>query len=478
MITRFLLIVTFAISAFLTAESQKTHISIDIKNYQSDSIVFGYYLADKMLVQDTLTRIGNAPFVYEQDTLLPMGMYIIVSMPEGMFYQVIVDEDQEFEVVIDTTSQNEIIVTGSEENQLFYDYMTFVNIQRAAVSNIDKALVTTDSTQISIRDQLLEDRYMINQGVQVGQQRLIEEYPESIVAILLKANIQFEFPEFEGTEESIQTQKYHYYKEHYFDQIDLKHPAILRTPICHQRIEYYEESLTPKMADSTIQTVDYLLGLMKEDSEIYRYYLSYYLNKYANSKYIGMDAAYVHLALNYYGKGKASWVSEENKKEIVTNAKRLAPVLIGKQAPDFKVTKKDGSSIVLSELENEYTVVVFWKPSCGHCTKAMPFLVDFQKKYRNLGVEVVTICTEKAKKIDDCWDAVKEKGMEDLTNGVDLNGRNRTQSRYYATSTPMIYIIDKNQEIKLKKLPAENLGAIMDQVFEQDAAEKKEGVED
>jgi len=475
MIQRLIFALAILTSALAGLSAQTTNIQIDVKHYDSDTLIFGYYLAEKMLVHDTLTRTGDAPFAVKQDTLLPMGMYIVVSQPEGLFYQLIVDEDQEFDVLIDTLAESEIVVSGNEENELFYDYMAFVNQQRAATTNIDKAMVTTDSTQVSIRDQLLKDRFLINQGVTVRQERIIEEVPESIVAILLKANQQFEFPEFEGTDEEIQTQKYQYYKARYFDKVDLKHPAILRTPILHQRIEYYEENLTPKIPDSVIQTVDYLLGEMEEDSETYRYYLSYFLNKYANSKYIGMDAVYVHIALNYYGKGKASWVPEDNLKEIVNNARRLSPVLIGKQAPNFHVFKQDKTPVILSELENEYTVLVFWKPSCGHCTKAMPHINDFQEKYRSLGIEVITVCTESAKKQDECWESIEKKGMQNLTNTIDLNGKDRTQSKYYATSTPMIYIIDKNQEIKLKKLPAENLGPIMDQVIEQDKAAAMEG---
>ncbi|MEL6124510.1 MAG: hypothetical protein AAFR14_12400, partial [Bacteroidota bacterium] len=53
-------------------------------------------------------------------------------------------------------------------------------------------------------------------------------------------------------------------------------------------------------------------------------------------------------------------------------------------------------------------------------------------------------------------------------NTIDPKNRDRAQSRYYATSTPMIFIIDKDEKIRLKKLPAENLGPVMDQLFEED----------
>ena len=441
-------------------------IKIDVKNYDSDTLIFGYYMAERLLVYDTLYRNEDQLFNVQQDSSISPGMYIVVSVPQGIFYQVIVDEaDQDFSVMIDTAAELRISFEGSEENELFYSYLDYIQQGRVEVANIDRVLATTDSTLVSIIDQLQKDKGSIDQMVQARQAQIIEQYPQSIPALLLKANLPFYFPEFEGTPEEVQDQKFAYYKERYFENIGTRHPAILRTPFLHERMTYYESNLTHNEPDSLIKTVDYLLGLFEEDSEAYRYYLSYYLNKYANSKFIGMDAVYVHIALNYYAKGKASWITEESRKEIVDNARKLEPVLIGKKAPEFNITQEDGTPIVLSKLDNEYTVVVFWKPSCGHCTKAMPHVLEFQEAYREKGIEVVAICTERGKKAADCWKAVKEKKMEPLLNGIDEFGKDRTVARYYAVSTPMIYVIDKNGEIVIKKVPAENLGAVMDTIM-------------
>jgi len=428
-----------------------------------------------MLVYDTIYKNSDQIFNIKQDSSLSPGMYIVVSVPQGIFYQIIVDEsDQEFNVTIDTTASQRIVFEGTQENETFYSYLDYIQQGRVEVANIDRVLATTDSTLVSVIDQLQKDKRSIDQMVQARQAQIIEEYPHSIPALLLKANLPFHFPTFEGTPQEIQDQKFAYYKERYFDNIDTKHPAILRTPFLHERMEYYEKNLTHNEPDSLIKTVDYLLGILDEDSEAYRYYLSYYLNKFANSKYIGMDAVYVHIALKYYAKGKATWITEESRNEIVGNARKLEPVLIGKKAPEFNVTQEDGTPIILSELDNEYTVVVFWKPSCGHCTKAMPHVIEFQEAYRDKGIEVVAICTERGKKAPDCWKGVKEKNMESLLNGIDEFGKDRTVARYYAVSTPMIYVIDKNGEIVIKKVPAENLGAVMDTIMPkaEEGAEK------
>lgn len=456
----------------------QSNIKVDIKNYESDTLILGYYLADKLLVKDSVVRDNAGLFTYTQDSLMEPGMYIVVSIPEGMFYQILVgeaEEEQKFSVVIDTLSPQEISFEGSKENEIFYNYLNFINTSRAETSKLDQAIMGTDSVMVSIREQLIQDKALVERIVSQKQQTLIADHPESIAAILVKSNLPFEFPVFEGTAEEIQSQKYKYYKKRYFDNVDLNHNAILRTPVIHQRINYYMENLTPIDPDSIILSVDHLLGSMDQDSEIYRYYLSYFLNKYGNSKYIGLDKVYVHLALNYYGKDKAPWVTEENKMEIVSNAKKIEPILIGKPAPDFTIYKEDGSELSLSDLNKDYTILVFWKPNCGHCTKAMPHIIDFNEKYKDKGVEVVTICTQGGKDFGKCWEDVKKKGMEGLINAGDQYGKSRILSKYYANSTPKIFILDKDKRIKLKKVPAENLDAVMQQIMGNEGAAKSAG---
>ncbi len=470
-----LLMIAFAANSFGQAD-----IEIAIKNYDSDSLIFGYYLADKMLVKDTLTRTDNTvPFRYQQDSTLEQGMYILVSMPEGMFYQVLVGEgdDQQFQVVIDTTTEQKIFFQNSKENQIFYEYLHYIEQSRKEAARLEQVIQETDTVLATVREQLIEDQAMINLMVNQRQYKLLEEHPESIASILVRSNLPFDFPEFTGTDEEIQDQKYRFYKKHYFDNVNLDHPAILRTPVIHDRVTYYLDNLTVIDADSVIQSVDTLLNLMDGNPELYRYYMSFLLNKYGNSKYIGLDAAYVHLALNYYGKGKAPWISEENKAEIVNNAKKIEPILIGKQAPDFTIWKEDGSEVTLSELDNKFTVLVFWKPNCGHCAKAMPHVIDFQKKWQDKGVQTISICTKSGREYDSCWEDVKKKGMEGLINAGDKYGKSRILSKYYATSTPKIFIIDKDRNIKLKKIPAENLDAVMEQMMKIDEAESGAGQE-
>ncbi len=464
----------FSLVCFTLANAQRTDLNIHFANTESDTLILAYYYADKILVKDTLYSEDSGSFAYEQDTLLPEGMYLLVSKPSGNYYQVLLnDRDQEFSVIIDRSKQPELEFEGSEENTLFYDYLSFINTSRQQLTKIDNALNSTDSMLVSVIDQLKKDKDQVNRVVAQAQNELLEKYDGWLTAKLIRSNLPFDFPVFEGNPDEVQMKKYLYYKARYFDQVDLGDPAMLRTPVLDQRVNYYLQNLTPNQADSIIVSVDRILSLLEPNQEAYQYYLSNFLNSYGNSKYIGMDAVYVHLALNYYGKGKAPWVSEDNLAEIVDNARRINPILIGKKAPDFTVYRQDGTAVSLSDFKNDYTVIVFWKPDCGHCTEAMPHVIDFQEKYKDQGVDVLTVCTYSGEKYGKCWEDVEAKGMSNLINTGDEFNRSGIFSKYFTTSTPKIFILDDEKKILLKKVPAENLDAVMIELMKIDKENQK-----
>ncbi|MBL0100050.1 MAG: redoxin domain-containing protein [Saprospiraceae bacterium] len=242
--------------------------------------------------------------------------------------------------------------------------------------------------------------------------------------MLIKSNIDIEVPDFTGNEDSVKYRRYYFYKHHFFDNIKMQHHALIRTPFIHQKVDYYVNKLSNQQPDSLIRAVDIVLGKLEGNPEAYRYYLADFLNKYAQMKMVGLDAVYVHLVENYYKKGKASWVNEDNLKKMSENADDLRPILIGKKIPDITTYEEDGTPVRLYDIQSPYTVLIFWAPDCGHCKKIMPNVVDFYKKNKDKGVKVLGVCTKSGDKTNTCWPAVKEKVWKTLsirlTNMVDI----------------------------------------------------------
>lgn len=73
---------------------------------------------------------------------------------------------------------------------------------------------------------------------------------------------------------------------------------------------------------------------------------------------------------------------------------------IGKAAPDFELETLDGRKVRLSDFRGKAVLLNFWATWCHPCRIEMPWLIEFQKKYRAQGVEVVGIAMEDTDKKD------------------------------------------------------------------------------
>lgn len=448
-------------------------IKFELDNYDASELIIGFYYGEQTLVKDTLrTEEANGKFVLEGEEPLEQGIYLLLTQPEAEFIQFIVNEDQEFTLMTDKEDLGEVKFKGSDENTRFYEYLDFIKARRVEVKELQEEKAKLDSLNQST-EAITAKIQQVNESVKAKQAAVVNEDQESIVALLINANKQPEVPDFEGTEEEIQLQKYKYFKAHYFDYIPLDRPEVLRTPFLHERVNYYLDKLTHSHPDSINKSLDHILAKTKPAEDTYRYYLSQFLNKYHGSKVVGYDAVYVHLALNYYAKGEAPWVDEENMNKILDKAKRTKPLLIGKTAPDFTAKDKEGKEHTFSKIDADYRVLMFWKPDCGHCKKAMPHVVAFQDKFLDRGVRVISFCTDGRKNIEKCWEGVEEKEMGNLLNLADEQGRARAQAKFYATSTPYIYILDRDGEILMKRIGAEQLEQVMDEIIKMDKEEKE-----
>ncbi len=460
---RFILF-TFIILFSNALIAQKNHeIKFTIDNYENDTLLLAYFYGEKQLIKDTIYSKGKGNFQYKSDSLLAPGVYIGLLYPSKEYFQFLINPDEfKFSIQLDYKNLQKMSAKGSKDNKMFFDYLDYIAEKNkiAKALNEEKTKLTEQKLDIKEVDKKLDD---LDKEVNEYQLQLINSNPKMLTSMLIKANRDVQLPQYEGTNDEINQKKYIYYKEHYFDNIDFKNPATIFTPYINNKIETYMENLTAPIPDSINTSIDYILSKMTTQSEIWRYYVSYFLNKYARSQYVGMDAVYVHMVKNYYAKGLTPWVDEENLIKIIDNALKMENVLIGKKAPNVILYKEDGTPVSLYDVVSDYTVLLFWKTDCGHCKASMPDIIKFQEQYMDKGVKVISVCTKMGDKISECWEKVKELKMEGLfLNLGDEKNRSNFHSLYNVQTTPSIFILDKDKKILIKQIPAEKLGEIMD----------------
>lgn len=463
-------------------------IRVKLENYAANELVIGFHYGEKQYVKDTVTLGADGYFTFEADTLFPAGVYLLVLKPDNNFIQLLLDDkNQQLTIMTDVKdSVNKMKIKGSADNEVFYEYLKLLNRQRPESDSLRAQLAKlkgqpSDSAKVAGK---IAD---IDKAVKKYQQDLISKHPGSMAAKIVKAAIDPEVPEFKGDEKEVAKKKFNWIRAHFFDNMDIADPSLLRSPVLHSKVDYFITKLTPQHPDSVNLALDWLFGQLKGKyaGENYKYYLIHFLNFYAKSNIVGFDACYVHIANEYYCKGNAPWTKKEDLEKICDNARRLEPVLIGKVAPNIVVADRNNQPRALWDVDADYTVLFFWATDCGHCKKAAPHMVEFANKFKDRGVKVFAVCTGVVtakedsntyeKVHDTCWKGVEEKEFNDnvFLNTYDPYIKSRYKMLYDVQTTPQIFILNRNHEILMKRIGAEQLGDVMEQVMKFQEEKKK-----
>ncbi len=438
-------------------------IEVELQHYEGDTLKLGYYFGKAQYLKDT-ALVNKGKFIFQGDEALKPGVYLLVVPPDNRFVHILVPENQQqFSVSVDLDN---IVKTarfkGSPENEIYYAYLRELDERRPRADELRKKMAE-DSLHV---DNYKTELDKIDTDVRKVQDNILARHPETMTAMLIRANQEIELPEYqELSEDDRKLKQFAYYRVHYFDHFDLNDPRVMRSGLIQNKIDYYTQKLTYPMPDSQIIAIDYLLGKMNQNEEAFQYYLVYFLNEAARSKRMGMDAVYVHLVDNYYAKGRAPWADEEQVKKLMAQAAIARPLLIGKIAPDLTVYKEDGTPVSIHAVQADYTVLFFWDPECSHCKKQIPFVIDFYQEYKSKGVEVLAICTKTGEDISSCWSAIKERGMDLWVNASDQYLRSRYKAIYDVKTTPQLFILDKDKKIVVKKIAGEDLKMVMDELL-------------
>ena len=344
----FLLINLFLMASLSLFAKSGYEIKVKIENYKEKELYFGYHFADKQYLKDTAKIDADGYFTFKGDKELEGGIYLIITPPDKKYFQVLINKgDQHFSLTTnEELSLEKMKVKGSADNKLFYEYMGFLSSRRPYADSLKNMMMKLDK----VKDKTEYDRIdnlvnKIDKDVNDLQLKIIKENKGSLTAEIIRASRDIEVPEYkELDKKDAQFAKYYFYKDHYFDNINMSDPRMLRTPLLHGKVDYYLTKIVPQHPDSIALGVDKVMDLVKGNEETYKFYSVHFINYYAKSEFVGMDAVYVYLSDNYLEKGKTPWISKEDSIKIVDNAHALKPILIGKTAPDLKPLLKIDSS--------------------------------------------------------------------------------------------------------------------------------------
>ena len=452
----FSIIAIFLLPAMMV-KAQGFKLEITIEGNEDSILTIGYHLGDKQYIKDTITTDSEGYGIYEGEEMLDQGLYIIL-LPDNRYFDIIIDDDQFFSI---SCSKDDIVGTmkidGSEENTGFIQYQRkWIRMQehsRNLKTRLEQNKSSQDSTAI-LQEMITDyEKTMVEFLKETADSK-----PGSFLSLLVRALIPMEQAEFNIAPDSHNPDslrwimRYNYNVKHFFDNVDLSDSRLIRTPVLYGRLKTYFSRILIQHPDTLIRHIPEIVSLTEADSTMFRYMVVFLFNQFRESQIMGHDGVVVKIIDDYYLSGKAYWISDETYKSLEEDAERISPNLIGKKAVNLVMNTYEGIPRSLYDVKNEYTILYFWEPNCGHCKTTTPKLKELYDNRSATDFEVFSVCTQGSKEE---WEQYIAEHELNWINGWDPTRSTHYDFFYNVNATPLIYILDRDKNIIAKKISVE-----------------------
>jgi len=479
------------LSAFTVNAQRGYEIKVKITPLHDTTIVLGHHFGTSIYPDDTARLDKNGKGVFsKRNKTLTGGMYIIY-LPNKAYFDFLINDKQNFSIENDTSDLfKKAKFSNSPDNDIFFDYQYFLSDKRDSLKELQnkKKNAKTDSEKEDITKQM----QAVDKEVASRIAKIISDHPTTLAAKFIKATRDVEIPDppkDENGKIKDSLFQYRYYRSHYFDNLDLSDPRMLRMPpvIYENKILNYIDKVIPQIPDSINPELDKLIAKSRTSDELFRFMLVTLFNHYTKSQIMGFDAVQVYLAEKYYVP-EAKWSDTAYMTKLKDFVKRTKPLLLGKVAPDIQLVrvptehfieaadsipmKKDpyvGSFFNLHEIQSKFTILYFWDADCGHCKKATPVMYDVAQKLKSKDVEVIAISLQFGQEGKVKWiNYINENKYYDWINAWNPYDY-KFKELYDVSSTPQIFILDKDKKIIAKRIGPEQVTEIIDVFLNRDS---------
>jgi peroxiredoxin len=450
-----------ALAFCIGAQAQPGYkLDFKIKGWKDTTAYLGYFQGDQTFVKDTARVNATGEFSFEGSKSLLQGVYMLI-LNKSRVLDFVIGADQRFAF---EGENNDLIrtakVTGDDDNRLFFEYGQFDLRQREKAEPIVKIL--RDSTlKEESKKEARADFKKVSDEVTTYQTELIKSHPTTMTARFFKAQREVEIPpapkRADGTVDS--TFQFRYYKEHYFDNLDLSDDALVRLPrpIFQEKIKDYLDRLVFQHPDTLTKEVVKLATKAKPNPEAYKWVVWTCFSHYSSHKIMGLDEVYVNIFDKYIASGEMDyWLDKKSKQNFKEYVDKIRISLVGHTAPDLVMQDQNFKPRSMYDIKKRFTILYIFDPKCGHCREETPKLVDFYNKYKTrFDVEVYAVSLDTS--MQKMRDYIKEMHMTWVTVNGPRTYVGTISKLYYSETTPTMYIIDDKHKIAAKKLGIEQL---------------------
>ncbi|MDD2387520.1 MAG: TlpA disulfide reductase family protein [Bacteroidales bacterium] len=435
-----------------------------IHNY-SEQYTYAYRCyGDTLLLVDSVKTNAKGKFVFKQFT--QQGMYRF-NLPRNQWFYILNDGNPiEVETVFQpdffyNIATDSLKVIKSEENKLFY---TFQNLQQQLnVANYFLLqMMRLYPLSDSFHSQLVKEYFERYEAME----NFIQNLPGSKTqaGLIAKAYYQPLNPDWREPDpwrDSI-------IAAHFFDYFNPANDFYLHTNILSEKMENYLQLKTNKKDNygQPISSDAFLIDAAQEFLDYtepnyfnFMFCLDFFLNTFSSNN---KEIAFISIYDNYlkvddddcgtHQEDEFSWARKK--------ADAIRGIQIGSFAPNFNIS----DNLLLSSIESDYTLVLFWATWCPHCLSEILDIKDIVDGFNkeNSNSKLITVAVSLDTDAEQWGKFVNENNLFSFLNFSEFKSWESVVAKQYNVyATPTMFLLDNDKRIIAKPKTPEELRKVL-----------------
>ncbi|MES2798702.1 MAG: TlpA disulfide reductase family protein [Bacteroidota bacterium] len=248
--------------------------------------------------------------------------------------------------------------------------------------------------------------------------------------------------------------------KNYFHFVDFENAEILRHYVFCDNLFFFLNEYSVKNEIGAKKGIDVLMGNLKENQEVNSFVFNYLLSTFLK---LENESLTMYLIENHSSNCSLDLPFEELKKLQTIQALSIGGTIPEISLPD---SNKKYLSLRAVSAKNEYTILFFWISWCARCQKEIPELNRIYQKYKSSKIGVYTVSLDE-----------KEADWKEKTATMDKNWNNVAElvpiksssivKNFQISTTPAVFIVDKNGIIISKNVYGENLDKVINTLVQK-----------
>jgi hypothetical protein len=456
-----------------TSAKDGYHVVGTVRNNNDSMVFLCYYFGNGTTVQklDSARLVkGEAPFNMKGSKAITSGMYMLLFADKSQQVEFILDNGATVNCSFEKGNVNKTIKFENDVlNDAFYSDKKFIEDIQPRVTALSEKLKSgkkKDTTEVN------EGYEKINSDIFAFRDDIIAKHTGTTLGVLFKSMKEAEVPKkipflADGkTKDS--TYPYRVYKGNYWNNWDFKDDRLIYAPVYDAKLEKYFTSLVLSVPDSFNKEADIIMSKVKCGTDMYKYSM-WWLTRFAGtSKIMGMDESYLYMIEKYImGPNYCGHLDSATKAAYEKDAIRFGTSIIGMKGRDIIMQDQNEKTVSLYNTckQGDYTMLVFYDPTCHHCEKEVPSVDSaISALEKKLNITIMRYMVQNADEDEKWRKFIVDKKINGPHN-VNVHNPSRTGSYrqdYNVYSNPIFFLLDKDAIIKGKRLDHTNLGGYLE----------------